>query len=246
MSLLASLSTDASIEDEKDSIGQSAFESDCYLLTITSAYINKSDGGALGLVTEFKTEDNRTLKQTFWMTSGTAKGCNNYYIDKNGDKKYLPGFLVANSLALLTTGKEISALDTETKVVKKYSKEVKAEVPTKVEMVMELLNQEIYGGVIKQIVDKTEKADDGSYVPTGETREENEIDKFFRAKDKKTTAEIRNEQDSAEFFDKWINKHKGNTKDKSKGASGSTGAPKVGNKAAPAGAKKPTTSLFGN
>jgi hypothetical protein len=165
----------------------------------------------------------------------------NYY-EKNGEKKYLPGFIQANALALLATGKEISALDTETKVVKAYSKEIKAEAPTKVEMVMDLLDQPIIIGVIKQTVDKTAKSDDGSYVATGETRDENEVDKFFRAKDGKTTAEIRAEVEEATFINTWKAKWTGQTKNKVKGAAsaGTAGAPKAANPAN----KKPTTSLF--
>lgn len=65
----------------------------------------------------------------------------NYYEDKNGNKNYLPGFIHANALALLTVGQEISGLDTETKVVNAYSAAAKAEVPTKVDMAMDLLGK---------------------------------------------------------------------------------------------------------
>ena len=122
MSLLASLATDSSIQNETDSVGSSVLDSNIYPSTVETAYINKSDGGALGLVCTFKS-GNKTIKQTFWMTSGTAKGCKNYYEDKNGEKKYLPGFIQANALALLTVGQEISALDTETKVIKAWNKD---------------------------------------------------------------------------------------------------------------------------
>jgi hypothetical protein len=90
---------------------------------------------------------------------------------------------MANSLCLLTLGKEISELTTEEKVLNIYSPDAKAEVPTKVQVLMDLLNQEILVGLIKQTVDKTAKDAAGAYQPTGETREENEIDKFFRARD---------------------------------------------------------------
>ena len=244
MSLLANLTTDDSIANEKDSIGGSGpLNSDLYGLKVSLAYINKAASGALGLVAHFKTEDNKDLRQTFWMTSGTAKGCKNYY-EKDGQKNYLPGFIAANALALLTVGKEISQLETETKVVNLYSAEAKAEVPTKVEVVMDLLNQEIIAGVIKQTVDKTKKDEaTGIYVATGETRDENEIDKFFRAKDRMTTAEIRAQAEAAVFIDSWNTKWAGKTRDRAKGgaSAGTPGMPK----AAAAGTKKPTTSLFG-
>lgn len=245
MSLLANLATDATIKNEKDSIGGSGpVDSGLYPFTVAMAYLNIASSGAMGLVLNLKTEDGKEVRQTLWMTSGTAKGCKNYY-EKDGEKHYLPGFIHANALCLLTVGKEISALETEDKVINVYSAEAKAEVPTKVKVFMDLLNQPIIAGMIKQTVDKTVKNDAGVYVPTGETREENEIDKFFRAKDRMTTAEIRAQADTATFIDSWDQKWTGKVKDRAKGAAaGLAGVPKnLG--AAPAGTKKPTTSLFG-
>jgi hypothetical protein len=206
------------------------------------AYLSKASSGALGLVLTLKTDAGKEFRQTLWMTSGTAKGCKNYY-EKDGEKRYLPGFNHANSLALLTCGKEISQLDTETKVVNVYSAEAKSEVPTKVEVPMDLLNKEILVGLLKQTVDKTKKNDAGVYEATGETRDENDIDKLFRAKDRMTRAEIRAQAETATFVDTWDAKHTGTTKMKAKGASGTAGAPKAPG-AAPAAAKKPTNSLF--
>lgn len=245
MNMLANLTTDATIATEKDSIGGSRpLDSGLYGCTVSMAYINKSAGGAMGLVLTLKTAEGNEVRQTLWMTSGTAKGCKNFYEDKQGAKQYLPGFTHANALCLLTVGKEISALETETKVVNVYSPEAKAEVPTKVEVLMDLLNQEIIVGLIKQNVDKTVKNDAGVYVATGETRDENEIDKFFRAKDKMTTAEIRAQADEAAFINSWEAKWKDKVKDRAKGtAAGLPGVPKLGG--APSAAKKPTTSLFG-
>jgi len=245
MSLLKNLSTDESIANEKDSIGSSGvIDSGCYLAKIAIAYITKATSGALGLVLHLKTEAGKEVRQTLWMTSGTAKGGHNYYTDKEGAKHYLPGFNHANSLALLTLGKEINSLDTETKVVNVWSSEAKAEVPTKVEMITDLLGKEIIVGVIKQTVDKTVKNDAGAYVPTGETREENEIDKFFRARDKMTTAEILAQTEEAVFINTWKDKWVGKVKDKTSKQAGTAGAPKAGT--APAGGTaKPTNSLFG-
>lgn len=243
MNMLANLTTDSSIADEKDSVGGGGvLESGVYACKIAMAYLSKAGSGALGLVLTLKTDAGKDLKQTLWMTSGTAKGGKNYY-EKDGEKHYLPGFLHANSLALLTVGKEISQLETETKVVNVYSAEAKAEVPTKVEVLMDLLNQEIIAGVIKQTVDKTKKNEAGTYEPTGETRDENDIDKLFRAKDRMTTAEIRAQADTATFIDTWSNKWTGQSKNKAKGAAGTAGAPTAA-AGAPAAAKKPTTSLF--
>ena len=244
MSLLKNLTTDDSIANERDSVGNGgAVESGLYPSKVALAYMTKSSGGAVGIVLHLKTDGGREVRNTVYVTSGTAKGGTNFYTDKEGKKQYLPGFNLMNSLALLTVGKELSELDTETKVVNAYSAEAKAEVPTKVEMITELLGQEIIAGVVKQIVDKTKKDDGGVYQPTGETREQNEIDKFFRARDKMTVAEIRAQAAEPAFYDTWDAKHTGKTQDKSKGVGangGTAGAPK----AAGGGTAKPKASLF--
>jgi hypothetical protein len=246
MSLLSNLSTDSSIADEQDVIGGSRIlESGMYTLNIKLAYLTKADSGALALNIVGKT-GNQEVRQQFWMTSGTAKGCKNTYQDKDGKAQYLPGFIMANSLCLLTVGKEISQLETEQKVIPLYNSAAKAEVPTKVEMLTDLIGQDILAAVLRQTVDKTAKnAATGAYEPTGETRDENEIEKFFRARDRMTTAEIRAQAETAVFVDTWASKWTGITKNKAKsaGAKGTAGLP--GAKAsAPVGSSKPASSLF--
>lgn len=245
MSLLKALRSDDSIAAEKDSIGgNAALESGLYPLNVALAYLETATTGAMALVLSLKTQTGSTIRQKLWMVSGKDKGNKNYYEDKDGAKHYLPGFNLANSLALLTVGKELSELDTEEKVINVYSSAAKAEVPTKVAMVTALLGQDILAGVLKQTVDKTQKNDAGVYIPTGDTRDENEIDKFFRARDRMTTAEIRAEATEAAFADAWEGKNTGVTRNKAKGAgsgnAGTAGAPR----AAGGAAKKPAVSLF--
>lgn len=262
MNMLAKLTTSSDIEDEKDSVGGGAtvFDSGIYLFDIELAYVKESDGGALGLFLHLKAQDGRESRQTMYMTSGKAKGQKTYY-EKDGVKHYLPGFNMANSLALLTTGKEISQLEPEEKVFNLYDFNAKSEVPTKVMAVTDIMGQQIYAGLIKQTVDKSKKNEStGAYEPTGETREENEIDKFFCAKEgfeKLTSAEIkakRGGQDIAEdqlFHNAWTTKNAGKTRNKATGAAatGTAGGLKTGAaggaKAAPGAGNKPSTSLFG-
>jgi hypothetical protein len=253
MNMLATLTTDTNIEDERDYLGGSRVrESGLHPFTVALAYLEKSKGGALALNLTLK-DGSGEVRQQIWMTSGDAKGNKNYY-EKDGAKNYLPGFIQANALALLTTGKEISQLDTEDKVVNVYNFDAKGEVPTKVSMVMDLLGKEVLVGLVKQTVDKNGKnpnfnpsAPKGpanqEYTATGETRDENEIDKLFRASDRKTTAEIRAQADTAVFADTWATKWTGQTKNKTSKSGGTAGAPKAVGGLASGG--KPTTSLFG-
>lgn len=245
MNMFANLTSDDSIAAEKDSVGggSSPLESGLYPMIVSMAHITVSAGGATGLVLSLKTTDNKEVRQTLWMTSGTAKGGKNYY-EKDGVKNYLPGFLLAESLCMLATGKKITETDIEEKVINLYSYEAKAEVPTKVKVIMDLLNKPILIGIIKQTVDKTAKNDAGVYVPTGETREENEIDKMFHAESRLTTAEVKAHAAEATFVNVWSAKHSGVTRNKAKGVAtnGAAGAPKIAG-AAPAAAK-PKSSLF--
>lgn len=237
MSILSNLTTDNSIKGETDSLGGGGlWESAAYPITIKVAYLSTADSGALAL-NIVGAHGEREIKQQFWMTSGKEKGCKNYY-EKGGEKFYLPGFLMANSLALLTVGKEISTLELEKKVIKAYDFDAKQEVPKEVEAFTDLHGQEIIAGVLKQTVDKNSKGDDGKYYATGETREENEVVKFFRAEDGLTVPEIEAGATEAKFKADWEKKFTGTVRNRAKGA-------KDGVKAgAPSAAKQPTKSLF--
>jgi len=241
--MLAMLKTDDKIKEQGDSLGGfKLLNTDAYDMVVDMAYIDLSSGGAYGLVFTGKGADGETIKETFWMTGGTAKGQLNYYVDREGNKQYLPGFSQANALALLTTGQEIAELTPEKKMVKAYDKEAGKEVPTEKDVLVEMIGQPIKLGIVKQIVDKTKKNEiSGAYEPTGETREENVIDKIFHAESGCTVAELRAGSTEASFLPQWIEKNKGETRNKAKGtkAAGTAGAP-----GAPAGEKK--KSLFGN
>lgn len=245
MNMLTNLKTDNSIEQETDSVGGgfTVLDSALYDFTVKLAYLGQAASKAMSLNLVLATDDGKELRQTLWMTSGEAKGCKNYY-EKDGKKHYLPGFNMANALCLLTVGKEISDLDTEDKVIKLYNPTEGKEMPTQVPMLTDLLEQQITAGIIKQIVDKNVKNEaSGQYEPSGETREENEVDKFFRHKDGFTVTEIRAQAPEAEFKATWEGKWTGEVKNKAKGkaAGGSTaGMPN----AAASSAGKPTTSLF--
>jgi len=244
MSFLSNLKTDGTIKEQGDSLGGGfVLDSGVYDMVVDMAYINLSAGGAYGLVCVFKSAEGKTLKQTFWMTGGTAKGQLNYYVDKDGNKQYLPGFSQANALALLTVGKEIAECEPEKKMVKAYNPDLKKEVPTEKDVLTEMIGQPIKLGVIKQIVDKTTKAPDGTYQPTGETREENDIDKIFHAETGCTVTELRNGQTEAGFLPKWEEKWKGEVKNRAKGVK-DAGKPGVPGTSATTSA--PKKSLFGN
>ena len=217
MSIFDNLKEDQTIKEDEDNLGGfKTLPSGLYDLTITLPYFSFSQGGALALNIVFITKDKQELKAQFWVTSGTAKGCHNYYIDaRSGDKRYLPGFNMANALTMMTIGKKLANAATEEKVINLYSYEEGKNVPTQVQVITEMINTQIIGGVLEQKVNKRAKNDaTGKYEPTAETRTENEIDKFFHSTTGLTLAEAKAKQKKPEFKNKWEKKWAGEIKDK--------------------------------
>lgn len=239
MGILNNIAVDNDVKDDGDSLGGGFLvDSGVYPCEIEMAYVTVTDKESVAVNLHLKTDTGAVVRSQLWVQSGKAKGNKNYYTDKNGEKHYLPGFNQAEAVCLLTIGKHLSEVDTEEKVIKLYSFEAKAEVPTNVDVMSDLIGEQITVGIIKQTVDKNTKDANGNYVPSGETRDENEIDKFFRSKDDLTVAEVRASVDKAEFRDSWEKKWKGKVRDKAKGAkAGSTPG-------APPAADKPQKSLF--
>ena len=221
MSLLSSLKQETDVKDDGDSLGlgPNVLDSGLYQTTVNLAYISISAGGAWALNCIFKTQDGREIRQTFWVQSGDAKGNKNYYTDKDGAKHNLPGLNQANSLCQLTTGKNVDQLDTEEKMVNVWNGELKTEVPTPVQVLTDLLKQQVTLGLLKQIVDKNIKDDNGKFVPSGETREENEVDKMFHADSNMTMTEIAEKKTEAKFIHAWKKKNDGTVRNKAKGTS---------------------------
>ena len=224
MSLFDNLKTDNSIEEDKDSLGGGyvPLESGIYDFTIEIPYIDYSKGGAMSLVLHLKGADGVSHRETFWMTSGKAKGCKNYYENKEGKKKYLPGFTSANNICLLAVGKEISELEPEEKVINIYNPDLKKEAPTKRQVLTDLVGESITLGLLQTIVDKNVKDAQGNYVPSGETRTVVETSSVFRTSDHKTVTEIKAQVEEASFYDQWSEKYTDQVINKAKGAEGST------------------------
>jgi len=255
--LFGGIETGEDIKDQGDFLGGfNAFESDIYDFSIEAAYITIADSGAKCLNVEFK-NGNKTLKQQFWFTSGKSKGCKNFYINqKTQEKHFLPGYTMARHLALLTAGgKELHQLTVENRTVKLYNKDAKKELPTMVPMCVELLGKTVSAGVIKRLVDKTkdsntvDKEGNKIYIPTGETRTENEVVKLFRTRDKMTVTEIMAKAEKAEFADKWLEAWKGKVEDrtsKNNGTAGVPGVPGVAPQAAAGQTAAGTPADFGN
>ncbi len=234
------------LEETKDTLGGfSVLDSDVYGAEIVLAYAGEAASKAKSMTFHFKLDNGQEYRETIYVTSGQAKGCKNYY-ERDGKKIPLPGYVVANDIALLASGHSLGDQDFEEKVVKLYDFDAKGEVPTKVSVATSLLGKRVKLGILKQIEDKNVKDANGNYVPSGETRETNAIDKVFHDDTNRTVSEIIAKQDEATFQEKWVNRNQGQVRDRSKGASGGkSGAPGSSGGAGGGSAPKATKSLFG-
>lgn len=233
------LKKDASIEQEKDTLGGGGFvwDTGLYDVVIDSVYMDQSKGGAYSLNFVFKTAEGKELRNTQYVTSGSAKGTRNYY-EKDGKKHYLPGFTAASDIAVAATGKELSELEMEDKIVEIYDFDLKKKVPTTKPVFMEMIGKTFKLGVQKVKEYKNIKNDAGEYVPGPDIKEFNEVAKAFN-NDGLTSVEVKAGTTEPEFVNKWLERNGADfVKDKTKGVTpaaggGASGMPTAGTGAAP-------------
>lgn len=232
----ASLSS-TGLEVAQDTLGGfSPIESGVYGATIKIAFAGQSKGGAHN-VTFHLDVDGREHRETIYVTNKQGE---NFYLNKrdNTKKMPLPGFTMANNLALLATGFDLGNLAVEERVIKLWDKDAAGEINTKVNAFVDLTGKKIKVGIMQQIVDKNVDDGNGNYVPSGETRNESVLDAVFHAETDKTVNEVKGQM-PAEFLAKWEAKNKGQIKDRSTKVEGKAGRPGAG---ATGGAPK---SMFG-
>lgn len=242
--------------EEKDTLGGGGGIKDTgiYPFEIQYAYVIESKNGALGLSLHLKDADGNQVRFNGAMGSiyFTNRNKEPFYI-KNDQKHMSFGAQLVNSLAQATLEEDFFSLDTEEKTINLYSYDEQREVPTKVEMVMPLIGQQFFGAIQRVTEDKMQADNSGKYIPTGETRDKNELVKVFNV-DRLTQAELKTGEDIPEeelFYTKWLAKNEGKTIDRTdKSAGASAGVPKqpVGQTNTPAASKPaaPQKKLFGN
>ena len=247
MSIFGNL-TNEGLEETTDRLGGFQIRAtDIYPATIKAAYAGQSAGGARNVTIVVELPDGE-YSETIYVTNKKGE---NWFLNQNDKSKKvpLPGFTTIDDICLVTTGKSLAEQDTEEKVVKIYDFEERKELPKAVQMLVDLIGQPLFLGIVQQTVDKNQKNEStGEYEPTGETRDENVIEKVFHDPSKMTVVEARQGATEPVFFEKWLSKNKGNIRNKAKGADGNGaqsgrpggGAPQSGN-----GGQKKTSSLFG-
>jgi hypothetical protein len=227
--------------------GGGALDTDIYLATIKTAYIGKAAASDARNVTLLLDINGREVRQQIWVSNRAGEVT--YKDKKTGDDKNLPGFNQINSLCMLLCSKEMGGMDVEELTVKLYDFTAGKELPQAVDCFTELHGEKVNVALQRQTVDKTAKNENtGNYEPTGEVRDQNEIVKFFPEDKLVSISEvaefvrglggnfdvivdagevgkaIANMPDEAgSYADKWLERNKGQTYDKSTGKGSSEG-----------------------
>ena len=178
---------DSGVEDDFLRSG-GALDTDIYPATIKACYTQKARNTKAMFVITLLDVGGREVRSQI-LTNNKSGGIT--YKDQAGKDKNLPGYNQMNTLALLLTGKELGSLDVEEKTLKLYDFDAKKELPQAVDCFVELHGMKVQVALQKQIVDKTklnEKTNE--YDPTGETREVNEVIKYFPEDKLVTMSEI--------------------------------------------------------
>ena len=251
MSLFGNLKSEG-LEESQDRLGGFApLETDIYTGVVKAFYAGKSAGGAQSVSIILAVPGGKEYRETFYVTNKKGE---NFFINKQDQTKKvpLPGFTIVDDICLCTTGKPLAEQDAEDKVINLYDSDAKKELPKSVPMLMEVVGQTVSLGILKQLENKNVKNEStGEYEATAETRDTNATDKVFHTETKMTTVEARNGAETPAFWDGWLERNKGKTRDKrsiKEGEAGATGAPKASGKpGAPpqAGNAAPRASLFG-
>ena len=246
MGLFDNVKNSQNLRAEKDTVrgaGRGVVPSGLYKFLVKYCYGQKSKGGALGINLVLTSPDHgdREFKFTEWVTSGDEKGNKTFY-ESDGEEIALPGYVTIEALFALTLGVSVQNANNEKRTIPIYNFDQKAEVPTEVDMYVDILGKPVNALILQTRENKQKRNDQGVYedVP-GETRDINEIEKFLDPETNKTAIELGNNIE-ADFHEKWLTKWEGEVNDKS-----SAGASSSGNAGAPAASAGTTTKsgLFG-
>ena len=219
----ADLTTDG-LQEAEDRLGGGfkLRESDIYTGVIKAFYSGKSTGGA-HCVTVIFAEGEREYRETIYITNKKGE---NWFPNRDNPKIKvpMPGFTIINDICLATTGQALADQDWEEKTIKLWDKDAGKELPKAVDMAVDVIGKEVSLGILKELHNKSEKQNDGSYEDTYETIEKNAINKVFHTESKMTMAEALAQKEEAEFWDKWIKQNQGQVPDrrKLKGEGGGT------------------------
>ena len=223
--------------------GQVIHPTDVYPTKVKMAYVTKSNSSQAQAVVLHLDINGSEHRETIWVTSGKGEA----FYEKDGKKKFLPGWETVSDLCMLLTERPLDKIATEDRIVRLYNFEKRAEENTSVPVLVDILNGEVLVALQEVKEDKTKKNDStGKYEPTGEYRQVNRVVKFIHPSTKGTVHEHVKGIEPGTYHDKWLTQFKGKVHD---ATDKTAGAPKSGMPGQPpaAGGGQPaaeTSSLF--
>lgn len=157
MGMFDNLEVETGIEKPEDKIGGGIFakvdHTGYYGMTIEKAYAGVSEGGAFSVTVHCKSDDGAFFTFTEYITSGTAKGCKNYYLDKDGKKQYLPGYNKIKALDSLLGG-STPYPKTEKKNLMIWDRDAGKELPMEKEAITSWFGKKVGLLIVKILEDK--------------------------------------------------------------------------------------------
>lgn len=218
MSFLKKLKTADKVEAPTDRLGGSNVrKSDVNTFVFKNMYFLPSDKGAMMCYVTLTDESGQDYREALCVASGDAKDNSPTYVN-NGKTYFLPGYNIVNAMTMLVLETDITDIETETNVVKHYDKGAKKEVPTEVEVVVDIIGQSVQLAIKHAAKNKQEQVN-GKWVDINEKREFNEIDSVFHEGTDQTLSEALEELE-ATHKEAWLTKNKDKVFDTFKEVSG--------------------------
>lgn len=211
--LFGNLTSDG-MEEVQDRLGGGfqARDSDAYDFKLKMMYAGQSAEGARNVSVVLE-DAKGEYRETIFVTNKKGE---NWFLNKQDPTKKvpLPGFTTVDHLCKLATGLGLADQEWEEKVINLYDYDQKKEMPKSVMVCTSMLGHPITCGLIQTKKNKGVKQADGSYVDGPEERIEVNINKVFHTETKMTVVELEDKKETAEFYDKWVEKNKGVVIDK--------------------------------
>lgn len=215
MSIFGTGAASTNVEAEKD-FQKRTVDSGAYSGELGMIFLGQAASGAINVTLHVNLDNGKKLTETVYITN--RAGGNTY--EKDGKHYYLPGFQLINNLAVMTTGKGLFELegDVETRSVKLWDKDAKAETLQDVKAIVPMIGKRVLLTVLEEEKEKQKKNDaTGNYEGTGEFTLINTIVKCFDPETTQSSVEKAEGKD-ASALDAWLKTNKGKVKEAKKSA----------------------------
>ena len=194
-------STAAELETDRSNTGYKVLPTDIYDAVVKYAYLDAPAKGTPSIQVVLEV-NGKTIQQAHYFYKDTRTPTKVV----NGKPVTSPGMKAFNSLAYIVKGVMGTELPMEQKIIKKFDRATRTEIPVKVDCFVDLINANIKVGIKELLKHKNQKMPDGSYMPTTQITPINEVDKYYSV-DGKTSQELAGNS-PAEYGPKWLTAYK--------------------------------------